>query len=144
VGFTRERVGKDGKPRYVALYRDLKGRQRSAGTYPSRRQADRAWQRAEARLELGRVGDPAKSRQTFRQYVEETWLPNHEVEATTRAGYTYVLYRHLMPDFGPMRMIDIMPVHVREWVTSEGRARQPGDDREEQGDPERDLHHSPQ
>ena len=32
-------------------------------------------------------------------------------------GYTYVLYRHLMPDFGSMRMIDIMPVHVREWVT---------------------------
>jgi integrase len=119
VGFSRERGGKDGKPRFVALYRDLKGRQRSAGTYASRRQADRAWQHAEARLELGRVGDPAKSRQTFRQYVEETWLPNHEVEATTRAGYTCVLYRHLMPDFGPMRMIDIMPVHVREWVTGQ-------------------------
>jgi hypothetical protein len=53
VGFSRERSGKDGKPRYVALYRDLKGRQRSAGTYASRR-PDRAWQRAEARLELGR------------------------------------------------------------------------------------------
>jgi hypothetical protein len=65
-----------------------RGRQRSAGTYPSKRQADRAWQRAEVRLELGRAGDPAKSRQTFRQYVEETWLPNHEAEATIRAGYT--------------------------------------------------------
>jgi integrase len=24
-----------------------------------------------------------------------------------------------MPEFGPMRMIDIMPVHVREWVTGQ-------------------------
>jgi hypothetical protein len=64
VGFTRERAGKDGKPRFVALYRDLKGRQRSAGTYASKRQADRAWHRAEARLELGRIGDPGKGRQT--------------------------------------------------------------------------------
>ncbi len=119
MGFSRERSGKDGKPRYVALYRDLKGRQRSAGTYASKRQADRAWQRAEVRLELGRVGASAKSRQTFRQYLEETWLPNHEVEVTTRAGYTYALYKHLMPDFGPMRMIDIMPVHVRERVTGQ-------------------------
>jgi hypothetical protein len=89
VGFTRERAAKDGKPRFVALYRDLKGRQRPAGTYASKRLSDREWQRAEARLELGRVGDPGKGRQTFRRYVEETWLPNHEVEATTRQSYTY-------------------------------------------------------
>ena len=52
MGFSRERPGKGGKPRCVALYRDLKARQRSAGTYASRLQADR-------------VGDPAKSRLTF-------------------------------------------------------------------------------
>jgi integrase len=119
VGFTRERAGRDGAPRFVALYRDIKGRQRSAGTYPTKRRADRAWQRAEARLELGRTGDPGLGRQTFRQYAEETWLPNHEIEATTRQSYTYVLHKHLMPEFGSMRMIDIMPMHVREWVTGQ-------------------------
>jgi integrase len=101
------------------VYRDLRGRQRSAGTYPSRRLADKAWQRAEVKLELGRTGDPGLGRQTFRQYVEETWLPNHEMEATTRQGYTYVLYKHLMPEFGTMRMMDILPMHVREWVTGQ-------------------------
>ena len=49
--------------------------------------------------------------------MEETWLPNHEVEPSTRERYWYCLYRHIMPEFGPMRMIDVLPEHVREWVT---------------------------
>jgi hypothetical protein len=40
TGFSRERARKDRKPRYVALYRDLKGRQRSAGTYASKQQME--------------------------------------------------------------------------------------------------------
>jgi integrase len=118
VGFARERLGADGKVRYAAIYRDLKGRQRSAGTFATERQADRAWQRAESGIALGRLGDPRRGRQTFRQYVEETWLPNHQIEVTTRERYTYGVYRHLMPEFGAMRMIDIMPAQVREWVAA--------------------------
>jgi len=48
MGSTRARVGQDGSTRYVALYRDLRGRQRSAGTFTTEKQADKAWQRAEA------------------------------------------------------------------------------------------------
>lgn len=57
MGFSRERPGKDGKVRYAALYRDVKGRQRSAGTFVTQRRADRAWQRAEASISLLRVRD---------------------------------------------------------------------------------------
>jgi len=53
MGFTRERVGADGKVRYAATYRDLRGRQRSAGTFGNRRQAGRAWQRAEGKVAQG-------------------------------------------------------------------------------------------
>jgi integrase len=116
VGSTRERIGSDGRVRYTALFRDLKGRQRSAGTFTTQRQADRAWQRAESRVAQGQLGEPGRGRQTFRDYVEKTWLPNHEIEATTRQSYSYVLQKHILPEFGPMRMIDIMPEHVREWV----------------------------
>jgi hypothetical protein len=59
--------GRDGKVRYAALYRDLKGRQRSAGTFTTERQADMAWQRAEASISLGRVSDPRRGRQTFQR-----------------------------------------------------------------------------
>jgi Phage integrase, N-terminal SAM-like domain len=112
VGSTRERIGSDGSVRYTALYRDLKGRQRSAVTFTTQRQADRAWQRAESRVAQGQLGEPGRGRQTFRDYAEKTWLPNHEVEATTRQSYTYILRRHILPEFGPMRMIDILPEHA--------------------------------
>ncbi|HEY1919323.1 MAG TPA: site-specific integrase [Streptosporangiaceae bacterium] len=118
MGFSRRRPGKDGRPRYTAYYCDLCGSERSAGTFPNKKDADKAWQRAEAKVAEGRLGDPSRGRQTFQTYVETTWLPNHEVEATTRQSYTYSIYKHLMPTFGPMRMMNILPEHVRAWVTA--------------------------
>jgi integrase len=116
MGFARKRVGKDGKPRYTAAYRDLRGSIRSAGTFASERAADKAWQKAEVELSQGRVGDPARGRQTFQKYVKEKWLPNHVLEPTTREKYTYYLSAHIFPELGPMRMADIFPEHIREWI----------------------------
>lgn len=117
MGFGRKRTGKDGKIRYVALYRDIRGKQRSAGTFSSEKLANRAWQRAEAKVAEGRSGDPRRGRQTFQRYVQEEWLPNHEMELRTRENYTLYLDRVLLPEFGPMKMIEILPSDVREWVT---------------------------
>jgi integrase len=116
VGYSRKRAGRDGKPRYTAYYWDIKGRERSAGTFGSRKDADKAWQRADAKLAEGRIGDPARGRMTFQRYVEEIWLPHHVVEPTTRQSYVYSIRKHLMPEFGPMRMVEILPEHVRAWV----------------------------
>ncbi len=71
MGFTRERAGAGGKVRYAAMYRDLKGRQRSAGTFAAGVKADRAWQRAEAKVAQGYLGEPGRGRQSFRDYVEK-------------------------------------------------------------------------
>lgn len=120
VGFSRKRTGRDGKPRYTAYYVDIKSRERSAGTFSNKKEADRAWQRAETKLAEGRVGDPARGRVTFERYVEDIWLPNHVMEPSTREGYTYSLYKHILPEFGAMRMIDILPEHVRQWVARLG------------------------
>ena len=90
MGSTRERIGSDGSVRYTALYRDLKGRQRSAGTF-SHAAGGRPG------LAAGRgPGSPRASWATrpraadVPRYVEKTWLPNHQVEATTRQGYSYM------------------------------------------------------
>ncbi|GGU96061.1 hypothetical protein GCM10010182_10770 [Actinomadura cremea] len=117
MGHSRKRVGKDGKPHYTAYYDDIRGRRRSAGTYTNKKEADKAWQRAESKVAEGRTGEPARGRQRFKTYVEETWLPNHQMEASTREAYTYSIYKHLMPEFGTMRMVDILPEHVRNWIT---------------------------
>ena len=63
------------------------------------------------------AGDPRRDRQTFRRYVTEEWLPNHVIEVSTRESYTYQVNKHIPPWFGPMRMNEIMPSTVREWVT---------------------------
>jgi len=117
VGYAKKRIGRNGKPRYTAVYLDLRGSERSAGTFASERAANKAWQNAEVELRQGRVGDPARGRQTFRRYVEEKWLPNHVLEPTTREKYTYYLAAHILPALGPMRMADIFPEHIREWIT---------------------------
>ena len=116
MGFAKKRVGKDGRARYTAVYLDLRGSERSAGTFANEKAADRAWQQAEVELRQGRLGDPARGRQTFRNYVEEQWLPNHVLEPTTREKYTYYLGAHIIPELGPIRMTDIFPEHIREWI----------------------------
>ena len=117
MGFTRSRPGRDGVTRYQALYDDVKGHRRSAGTFATEKAADKAWQRAEARMAEGRMGNPSRGRQRFRTYVEDEWLPHHQMEARTRENYTYYLDRHILPWFGSMRMIEVMPADVREWIT---------------------------
>jgi integrase len=117
MGWTEERISQDGTPRYIAKYRDLRGHKQSAGTYSTDKAAKAAWQVAEVKQAEGRTTDPRRGRQLFRRYVEEEWLPNHVMEADTRETHTYQIYKHIMPWFGAMKMIEIMPSDVREWVT---------------------------
>jgi Phage integrase, N-terminal SAM-like domain len=116
MGFSRKRPDRNGKIRYTAYYTDSRGRERSAGTFAQKKRANDAWQHAEAKIAEGRLGDPRRGRQTFETYVEAEWLPNHMIEPSTRPGYTYSLRKNILPHFGPMRMVDILPSHVREWV----------------------------
>jgi integrase len=118
VGQSRKRIGGDGKARYTAYYDDVTGRRRSAGTFASRREAERAWQRAEAEAAKGRHTDSGRSRQQFSRYVEAEWFPNHQIELTTRQNYRYVLDKHILPVFGGYKMIAILPADIRAWVVS--------------------------
>jgi integrase len=118
MGNSLKRIGIDGKPRYTALYRDGSGRRISLGTFASKKAADTAWQRAEAKVAEGRLGDVRLSRVTFKTYVEKTWLPNHQMEPTSRERYTYSIDKYLIPEFGDTRMADLLPSHVRAWITN--------------------------
>jgi hypothetical protein len=65
MGYSRNRPGQDGRPRYTAYYWDLRGRECSAGTFRRKKDADRAWQAAEARVAEGRATDLRRGRQRF-------------------------------------------------------------------------------
>ena len=117
MGFSRKRIGRDGKPRYTAYYRDIRGDERSGGTFSRKKEADDAWKAAEAAVSAGKRGDPSRGRQTFEAYVLEKWLPHHQLEPGVRSECRRQIRKHLLPFFGPMKMRDIMPEHVRQWVT---------------------------
>ncbi|HKA53789.1 MAG TPA: site-specific integrase [Candidatus Binatia bacterium] len=117
MGFVRERPGTNGGVRYQGLYDDVKGHRRSAGTFAAEAEAVRAWQRAEDRQADGRGSDTRRTRQRLRRYVEDQWLPHHEMEARTRETYSYYLNKHILPVFGSMRINEIQPADVREWVS---------------------------
>jgi integrase len=103
--------------KFKACYRDPSGAERSAGTYPSRRAAERAGQREEQRVREGRWHDYSLGATTFRKYVERTWLPSKHIELTTRAAYHSNLDKHFFPFFGSRPMGRILPSNVQEWVT---------------------------
>ena len=66
MGFVRERPGTNGGTRYQALYDDVKGHRRRAGTFVTESEAARVWQRAEDRQADGRSSDTRRTRQRFR------------------------------------------------------------------------------
>ena len=48
MGYARKRTGRDGKSRYTAYYLDIRGQDRSAGTFSNKKDATDAWKKAEA------------------------------------------------------------------------------------------------
>jgi integrase len=116
MGYTRVRTTRTGQDRHTAYYHDIRGRECSAGTFGHKRQADRAWRRAEGRIAEGRFLDVRSGRQTFYRYVEGVWLPHHPMEPTTRQGYSYIIGKHLLPAFGRMRMAEVLPSDIRAFL----------------------------
>ena len=103
--------------RTPACYRDPDERERSAGSFGSRREALRAANREEQRVLAGSWHDAKRGEVTFRAFVENEWLPSKHIEATTRAAYVSNLDKHFYPFFGARSMAKISPSLVQDWVT---------------------------
>jgi hypothetical protein len=106
LGQSNKRIGKDGKPRYTAVYYDAQGVRRSAGTHSKKEDSHDAWQDAEAKVREGRGRVLVRGQQKFEKYVRETWFPNHRLELRARENYTYYLEKHIIPWFRAMAMIE--------------------------------------
>lgn len=106
-----------GGPRYTAIYWDTAGRQRSAGTFNSRREAEKAGRQAESQVQAGTWVDPISGKTSFKDYVEKAWWPSRHLEASTKAAYRSYLDKHFIPYFGDHPMAEILPSMVQSWVT---------------------------
>jgi integrase len=118
MAWIKTRTTDDGDTRFVACYRDPEGRQRSAGTYSTRRAAERAANREEARVRDGAWHDHSRGQVTFVEYVETVWLPSKQVETSTLAAYRSYLDKHFIPTFGRRPMGKILPSEIQRWVTT--------------------------
>lgn len=117
MAWVTVRVGKDGAKQFMARYRDPDGRTRSAGTYPTRREAERAGHKAETQMDDGSWLDPKAGKITFHDYVEYVWWPSRHLEVSTRAAYRSYLDVHFLPAFGKRAIAAITPSMVQAWVT---------------------------
>ena len=117
MAYAKRRVTNDGRVRYTGVYVDPTGRDRSAGTFDSKRVAERAARGAENAIIEGRWIDPTDGKITFRRYVEEQWWPSRHLELHSKAAYRSYLDRHFLPFFGDMPMQAILPSTVQAWVT---------------------------
>ena len=111
-----ERAGARGTS-FMGCYRDPEGHKRSAGSFPARRDAQRAAHREEQKVLAGSWHDATPGQVTFRTYVETEWLPHKHVEASTRAAYASNLNKHFYPVFGQRKLNAISPSQVQDWVT---------------------------
>jgi site-specific recombinase XerD len=117
MGCSLKRLNSKGERRWTAVYFDRHGDRRSAGTFATKKEADKAWKDAEAKVNARRGDHLVRGQVSFKTYVEETWLPNLTVEVKTREVYTYQLYAHILGFFGDLPMIDIYTTDVKEWLT---------------------------
>lgn len=117
MGWPRTWTTEDGRERFQAVYRDAKGNEQSAGVFDTLEKAKKAWEQAEAKVGLGRAVDVRRGRKKFKTYVLQEWFPNHRIELSTRETYDYTLHALVLPEFGKMRMMDILPSDVRGWIT---------------------------
>jgi hypothetical protein len=86
VGHVKERKTQDGKVRYTACYLDLRGRERSAGTFSKRKDAERAATAAfaSARDSAGKIPD-VQLREALLARVAATEAAYREAAAPARA-----------------------------------------------------------
>lgn len=116
MAWAKKRVGARGRVTYSAVYLDPDGRERSAGTFESKREAEKVARRAEGKIETSEWIDPADGKMTFERYVEDYWWPSRQLEVSTRAAYRSYLDKHFVPYFGKRPMSSITPTAVEAWI----------------------------
>ncbi len=116
MAFAKKRIGATGKVTYTAVYLDPDGRERSAGTFEGKREAERAARKAQTTVETCEWIDPVDGKLSFTKYVEEYWWPSRQLELTTRAAYRSYLDKHFLPYFGKRTMSSITATVVEAWI----------------------------
>lgn len=117
MAYAEKKTLKGNRTVYYAVYVGPDGRRRTAGAFPSKRDAEKAADAQEKAVEGGHWVDPTQSKMTFQTYVDEHYWPTTmHLEVSTRAAYRTYVDKHFLPAFGQVRMRQISPSSVQAWV----------------------------
>jgi len=109
---ARERNG-----RFTALYRGTDGKQKSAGTFATKKEALNAARLAEAGLVSAAKTEYAyrsqnRGKVTVAAYADE-WLPGHSITPSAREVYARALRIHILPALGNRAVADVKASDVK-------------------------------
>lgn len=130
TGRIRESLDRHGRKRYVAVYTvldpsDGKRKERSAGTFLKKGEANQALVAALGKVHQGAWSDPSKL--TVGEFLTEEWLPSLEVRPRTLESYREITRSWFVPRIGGIKMRDLSPEMVRAFLGSlEGAERRKG------------------
>ena len=113
--FERRVLDDDRRAASPAFYRDPTGRERSAGTFASKRGGRASRRRRGGRARGRQLDRPGRARSRSGTTSSRRWWPSRHLEVSTRAGYRCYLDKHFLPFFGRCR-----------WRTSCPRPCRPG------------------
>lgn len=111
-------VRKRGK-KYMGLYRDADGSQRSAGSHDTSKKALQAARLAEAGYASlvkteNLYASTVRGKITVSSYSEE-WLLNHPLSPAAREVYDRTLRLHVLPALGGRPLADVTAADIRQW-----------------------------
>lgn len=91
---------------FTAVYSTAEGKEKSAGTFGTKEQAEREAQRWQDMVRGGKKDDLRKATITIAEFAP-MWLKMHPVGPKTKRGYADVLRAHIIKHFGHVRVAEL-------------------------------------
>lgn len=115
-------ITKNPSGRWRARYRDRSGKQRSAGVFRKKIDAQRKLAEIQQELERGTWVDPEFSRLKLRDWLP-MWLDGRvSISSRTVERNKSIVNQHLLPKWGEYRLSDVRHSDVQEWIGEQYRS----------------------
>lgn len=107
----------------VRVYDRSSGRHVSAGTYPTKADADAALAAHVADQQRGAWANPERGRQRLADYLTAWIEERSDLAASTRSLYRGLARKHVLPHLGDARLSDLDTAGIRRWHQHLARER---------------------
>ena len=111
-GYIKRKKLRSGQLRYYPCMK-VDGRERYFGGFKTKRDAEAALRKVEARLAAGTLDREVL---TFSAFYERWIASKHNLKESTRVSYEHTFRLHILPSFSGERLADVTPLDVQAWI----------------------------